>query len=691
MTDVVRVALDGPIAVVTIDNPPINASSHAVRQGLAGAFERLAADPAVAGIVLEAAGRTFVAGADITEFDRPPQPPAVRDLAARIEAMEKPVVAVLHGTALGGGFELALGCHYRVIDPAGSVGLPEVTLGVIPGGGGTQRLPRLVGIAAAAEIILSGRRVEAAEALGLGLVDALTAGDRVAFARAFLAARLGEPVPRIRDRPATAADPAALDAVRAGAAKRQAGQIAPVRAIEAIARASGPFDDGIAFEAAEFQTLRHGEQAVALRHVFFAERAAAKIPEAERAAARPVERIGVVGGGTMGAGIAASALLTGLTVTLAERDAAAAEAARNRVAAILADSVARGKLAPEARDTILAERFAAVAGFAALAAADLVVEAVFEDMAAKREVFAALDRIARPGAVLATNTSYLDVAAVAAATGRPGDVIGLHFFSPAHVMRLVEIVVPQGAGDEAVATGLAFARALGKIAVRAGVCDGFIGNRVMSAYRKVADHLVEDGASPAEVDAAMRAFGWAMGAFEMQDLAGLDIAYAMRRRQDATRDPRERYVRIADRLVAAGRLGRKTGAGFYAYADGKPVPDAAVAAIVAEERAEKGIVARAFGAAEIQARILAAAVNEAARLLDEGIALRASDVDVVMINGYGFPRWRGGPMHAADARGLPAVLADIERYAEEDAFFWRPAPLLVRLAESGGTFAGWRR
>jgi len=691
MTDVVRVALDGPIAVVIIDNPPINASSHAVRQGLAAAFERLAADPAVAGIVLAAAGRTFVAGADITEFDRPPEPPALRDVAAEIEAMATPVVAVLHGTALGAGLELALGCHYRVMAADAAVGLPEVTLGVIPGGGGTQRLPRLVGIAAAAEIIASGRRIGAVEALRLGLVDAIAEGDRVAFGRAFLAARRGEPVPRVRDRPAPAPDPAALAALRVQILRRQAGQVAPLAALDAVARASGPLDAGIAAERDAFLALRAGEQAVALRHVFFAERAAAKIPEAERAAARPVSRVGIVGGGTMGAGIAAAALLAGLDVTLAERDAAAAEAARGRVAAILADSVARGKLTADARDALLADRFAAVAGFAALAAADLVVEAVFEDMAAKQAVFAELDRIARPGAVIATNTSYLDVAAIAAATGRPGDVIGLHFFSPAHVMKLVEIVVPEGAADDAVATGLALARRLGKIAVRAGVCDGFIGNRVMTAYRKAADHLVLDGASPAEVDAAMRGFGWAMGVFEMQDLAGLDIAHAMRRRQDATRDPHERYVAVADRLVAAGRLGRKTGAGFYAYADGKAVPDQAVEAIVAEERAAKGIAARRFEATEIQARILAATVNEAARLLDEGVALRASDVDVVMVDGYGFPRWRGGPMHAADARGLAAVVADIERYAREDAFFWRPAPLLARLAASGGSLAAWRR
>ena len=676
----------GQVAVVMIDNPPVNAASHAVRAGRVAAFTAAENDPEVRGIVLAAAGRTFTAGADITEFAKPPQAPVLTEVVEAIEASTKPVVAVLHGTALGGGLELALGCHYRVIDPAGAVGLPETTLGLIPGAGGTQRLPRLVGLAAAADIVATGRRVAAAEALELGIVDAITSGDRLAFAIEFLTERLEAPVRRLGALPGPSPDEAGLEAARAAARKRLAGQEAPLRGIDAVALATGPFEAGQQAVAAMFAELRLSDQSKALRYIFFAERTAGHFPELQAARPRSVETVGVVGGGTMGAAIAAAALLNGLGVVLAERDAAATDAARGRVEAILADSVKRGKLTETARSKILAARFSATADLKDLAGADLVVEAAFEDMAVKQELFGHLGGEARADAVLATNTSYLNVGAIAAAAEHPERVIGLHFFSPAHVMRLMEIVVPDGASAEAVATGHSFAKRLGKIAVRSGVGEGFIGNRILSAYRKAADYMVEDGASPYEIDAALRGFGFAMGVYETQDLSGLDIGYATRRRLDATRDPRERYVAISDRLVQAGRLGRKTGRGYYAYDGAKQTPDPEVEAVVAAERAARAISPRSFTEAEIVDRVLAAMVNESARILAEGIAQHASDIDVVLVNGYGYQRWRGGPMHTAEARGLPTILAGIHRFAEEDEYFWQPAPLLVSLAESGGSF-----
>ena len=675
------------IAIITIDNPPVNACSQAVRAGLVAAAETIATDPAIRGVVLLCAGRTFVAGADITEFGKPPQHPTLSEAFDVIEALDKPVLALLHGTALGGGLELALACHWRLIDPAGTVGLPEVTLGIIPGAGGTQRLPRLIGLTAALDLIPSGRRVAADEALRLGIVDAVTSGDRVAFALAFLRDRLAAPLRRASTLPFPPADPSALKTARATTAKRSPGQIAPVRAIDVLdASTALDFAAGLRLEAITFAELRVSAQSKALRHIFFAERAIAKVPEVQTAAPRPVHRVGVIGGGTMGAGIAAAVLLAGLPVTLVERDPAALAAGRDRVAAILGDSVKRGKLTPEERDRILGERLDAAADMATLNGVDLVIEAVFEDMGVKQALFRDLSRVVRGDAVLATNTSYLDVAQLADSTAQPANVIGLHFFSPAHVMKLLEVVVPEGAAPEAVATGFWLGKRLGKLAVRAGNSDGFIGNRILSAYRRAADMLVEDGASPWQVDAAFRTFGFPMGLFEMQDMAGLDIGWANRKRLAPHRDPAERYVAISDRLCEAGRFGRKTGRGYYVYEDGRAIPDPEVDSIVAAERSRKGIVPRLFTSEQIEARITVAMINEAARVLGEGVALRAGDIDVVMVNGYGFPRWRGGPLHMADARGLTEVVAELDALCAEDTRFWQPASLLRSLAASGRTF-----
>ncbi len=688
----VSIARDGDIALLTVDNPPVNALSHAVRQGLWDAIAAAEADDTVRAVVIRATGRTFPAGADIREFGKPSVDPWLPAVVDRIEGCAKPVVAALHGQILGGGLEVAMGAHVRVCDPGARLGLPEVSLGILPGAGGTQRLPRLIPVDRALDMITTGKPISAAEARALGLVDAVSEpGEAVADAALAHARRLvaDGTVPRPTGaRPVHPAAPDLFETTRAALARTAKGRLAPLACVDAVEAATRlPLREGLAEERRLFGTLMESDQRAALIHAFLSERQVAKLPELEGVTSRPLERIGIVGGGTMGAGIAAAALLSGLPVHLVERGDDAAARARETVTGMLDGAVKRGKLDAETRAMLLSDAFATGTDYAALGTADLVVEAVFESMDAKREVFAALDAVCKPGAVLATNTSYLDVDALAATVSRPGDVLGLHFFSPAHVMRLLEVVVGRETAPDAVATGFALAKRLGKVAVRAGVCDGFIGNRVLSAYRKALDGAVLAGASPFNVDRALVDFGLAMGPYAVGDLSGLDIAWANRKRLAPTRDPRETYADFSDRLCEAGHLGRKTGRGFYVHGDGKPVPNPEVEAIVAAERAAKGIAPRPVPDAEIVARFVAATVNEGARIVGEGIARRPLDVDVTMLNGYGFPRWRGGPMHHADATGLARILADIERLAGEDAFLWRPAPLLHRLAGEGGRFA----
>lgn len=677
---VVSLTQEDGIAIITIDNPPVNATSQAVRQGLAEAIARISEDKPLRGVILACAGKTFVAGADIREFGKPPVPPSLRDVIAGLEALDIPVVAAIHGTTLGGGFELALGCHYRIMEKNAVVGLPEVTLGIIPGAGGTQRLPRLIGMAPSIDMITSGRRVEAKEALRLGIADRIAEDDLMAEARKFFATQPA--VRRLRDLPSAAAS---FTDARKQIAQKARGQLSPLRALDVLEDTAGmEFARGMAREAEVFAELRNSEQARALRHIFFAEREIVRIPEAD-AKPRPLAQLGVIGGGLMGTGIAAAALLAGLMVTLVERDNASATLARERTLGLLKASVERGKLTQADYDAIAVSQLRTTAAYADLAQVDLVIEAAFEDLGVKQAIFRELDKVAKPEAILATNTSYLDVGAIADVTSRPEQVIGLHFFSPAHIMKLLEVVVPPKAAPETVTTGFALARLLGKIAVRAGVCDGFIGNRILSAYRKPAEYLMEDGAAPSEIDAAFRAFGLPMGVFEMQDMAGLDIVWANRKALAPRRDPNERYVRIVDLICERGRFGRKTGSGYYSYSGRTPTPDEETLAIIAEERRRNGVTPRSFTADEIMDRILLAMINEGARILDEGIALRASDIDVVMVNGYGFPRWRGGPMFMADEIGVKSVLRRIEALAGEDAFFWKPAALLKHLAQTGGS------
>nr|WP_255731428.1 3-hydroxyacyl-CoA dehydrogenase NAD-binding domain-containing protein [Phaeobacter sp. B1627] len=695
--------LDG-IAIVAIANPPVNALSHAVRAGLDTALACIEQDDTIRAVVIYGRDRTFIAGADIREFGKPPQAPLLPDVINRIEACDKPVVAALHGTALGGGLEVAMGAHYRIAVPSARFGLPEVTLGILPGAGGTQRLPRLTGVRVALDLITSGRQVDAEEGLRMGLIDRIaaptdpvenaepSAAARAAgldFARDLIAA---DARPR-RTRDIDLADGSdetsgVFAEFRAKMASKSRGQLAPQNCISAVEGAVNlPFAEGLSNERILFQELMNSDQRGALIHAFFAEREVAKLPEIKGVSARELARLGVIGGGTMGAGIAVAALLAGLDVTLIERDAGAVSRAQASVARILQGSVKRGKLSEGAYNTLMAGSFRASSDYGSLSAADMVIEAVFESMDVKKDVFTRLDAICKPGTVLATNTSYLDINQIAAMTARPEHVIGLHFFSPAHVMRLLEVVVAEKTAPEVTATGFALAKRLKKIAVRAGVCDGFIGNRILSHYRKAVDGAVLAGASPFAVDRALVEFGLAMGPFAVSDLAGLDIGWATRKRLAPTRDPRETYAAFADRLCEAGHFGRKTGMGFYIYdADGTR-PNDEVLDHVARDRMAKGMTPREISDQDIVDRYMAAMVNEAARVVEEGIALRPLDVDVTLLNGYGFPRWRGGPMHYADTVGLDKILADIERFAREDDFLWQPAPLLKRLVAEGKTFA----
>ena len=689
----VRYRREGQIAFIDIDNPPVNALSAAVRQGLAAAMAQLGQDNDAQIAVLSCAGRTFIAGADISEFGKPPVAPFLPDVVALIEASEKPIVAALHGTVLGGGLEVALGAHYRVALPGTRMGLPEVTLGLLPGAGGTQRLPRLVGADAAIDLITSGRQVDARKALELGLIDALAEDTDPRAAGETGALRLlsdGVGHRRLSEIPAPQVDADMIDAWRAKVAKSARGQVAPLRALDTIVNGlTLPFEKGMAQERQAFLDLMQTSERAALSHAFFAERRAAQQDDLAGAAPRSVSRVGIVGGGTMGQGIAASALTAGLDVTLVERDEASAAKAAAGIGKMLEGAVKRGKLDAEAASRMQSQAFRAVSYYDPLAQVDLVIEAVFESLEVKQEVFRTLDRICRPGAVLATNTSYLDVNLVAGATTRPQDVIGLHFFSPANVMRLLEIVVADQTAPDVTATAFALARKMGKIGVRSGVCDGFIGNRMMLAYRTAADHLVLDGASPYQVDQAVVALGFPMGPYQVGDLAGLDIGYATRQRKAPTRDPRERMPVFADRLVESSRLGRKSGRGYYIYDEASPQgrPDPEMDGMLADIRTGLGITPRDFSTEEIQDRYMAAMVNEGAKILEEGIAARASDIDVVLLHGYGFPRWKGGPMHWADATGLDRIAADIARYAAEDPYFWQLSPLLARLAAEGGTLA----
>jgi 3-hydroxyacyl-CoA dehydrogenase len=691
LSDLVHMTRDGNVAIIEIDNPPVNAASHAVRSGLLAAIGQATEDDAVKAVVIAAAGRTFVAGADINELGKPSAPPILPDVCNAIEDCPKPVVAALHGTALGGGFEIALAAHARIIAPVGRVGLPEVHLGIIPGAGGTQRAPRLAGVPAAIDLVTSGRPLPADKALTVGLVDRIATDDLRSEAIALARGLIGKPLRRTGQLSVPPFDRAAVEGAINAIDKRARGQHSPAAAARAVLLAADcDIDEGLKREREIYSGLVTAPQAAAMRHVFFAEREVVKVPGIEGVSPRPVETIGIAGAGTMGSGIAVVCADAGFRVIVVEQSEAAAEAGHTRIAGLY-DRAIKSKRISEADKAERMGRITVVADRAAVAPADLVIEAVFDELDVKQELFRALDKIVRPDAVLATNTSYLNPNEIAAATTHPERVVGMHFFSPAQIMRLLEVVRTARATPDVLATALAVAKKLRKLAVVTGVCEGFIGNRILATYRRQCEYMLEDGALPQEIDAAFEGYGLPMGPFAANDLSGLDIAWARRKRLAATRDPRERYVAIADKLCEMGRLGQKTGAGWYRYVDGKRTIDPQVTALIEAASAEKGIVRRPFSADEIMARIHASMVNEGAKILAEGIALRSLDIDLVMINGYAYPAWRGGPMFEADRIGLPKILAEVERMAARDGYGFEPAEMLQQLVREGRSFADLRQ
>jgi 3-hydroxyacyl-CoA dehydrogenase len=690
MSDLVTLSKSRTVAIVEINNPPVNALGQAVRKGLLDAVKQAEADPEVTAIVIIGAGRTFPAGADIKEFGRPMEDPHLPDVIDQIESCTKPVVAALHGTALGGGFEVALGSHYRIALSDARVGLPEIHLGLIPGAGGTQRLPRLCGAEMALDIMFKGTTISAQTAHAAGLIDRFVEADLLDAALTYA----GEvtQVRRTRDETRGLEDEPAYRTALAEAEKtantQMRGQMAPMQIIACVKAAlEQPFAEGRLYERDCFFDCLASKQSKGMIHAFFAERASAKVPEAERAQSRPLNSIGVVGGGTMGAGITVAALNSGLPVTMIERNDDSLKRGRANVEKVYDRLLSKGRITHDHKASVMA-LYTGSTDYADLSDADIVIEAVFERLDVKREVFTQLDKVMKPRAVLASNTSYIDIDHISSATSRPDQVLGLHFFSPANIMKLLEIVVPKGVADDVVVTGFALAKRLGKVPVRAGNSAGFIGNRILGKYGMCAAHMMEDGATPYEIDAAIYAFGYPMGIHAMYDLAGLDIGWDNRKSAAPTRNPAERDVQISDRICEHGWFGQKTGRGFYLYPQGARIgtPDPKVLTIIEAERALKGITPRSFSYEEIMERYMAAMVNEACEVLREAVALKPSDIDVTFVQGYGFPRFRGGPMKYADGYGLGKMLDNIRAYETEDPVFWKPSPLLVDLVAAGHTF-----
>jgi len=688
-------AVDGEVAVVTLENPPVNTLAHGVRKGIADGLAKAHADPNVKAIVLIGAGNAFSGGAEIREFNTPAATatPHLREVIAALEAAAKPVVAAIHKVAMGGGLELALGCHYRVAAPGAQLALPEVKLGILPGAGGTQRLPRAIDAKAALEMMVSGNPA-ASDKAPAGLVDEIAQGDlrqaAVAFARKVVAEK--RPLRRLRDEKARlAGDAAAFFAeARKRVAKESRGFPAPPKIVDCVEAAVNlPAEEGLKFERARYEELVVTTESKAMRHAFFGERAAAKIPDVpDSTPVREIRKVAIVGAGTMGGGIGMAFANAGFPVTLVEVKQEALDRGLDVIRKNYAATVSKGRLAQDEMDRRMA-RFSTALDYGAIRDADLVIEAVFEDIGVKEKVFRTLDETMKPGAILASNTSTLDLDRIASFTKRPGDVIGMHFFSPANVMRLLEVVRGKATAKDVLATVMQLAKKIRKLGVVSGVCDGFIGNRMLEEYLRQAYFLVEEGALPQQVDKALQDWGLAMGPFAMMDMAGQDIGFHIRKRRRAENPGRQVYPAWIDRICEQGRFGQKTGRGVYKYEAGSraPIPDPEVEKLIAQYSKEVGVQRRTVGDAEIVERCLYALVNEGAKILDEGIALRASDIDMVYLTGYGFPLYRGGPMFHADTVGLENVVAAMERYGKgRNGQFWRPAALLARLAAEGKTF-----
>jgi 3-hydroxyacyl-CoA dehydrogenase len=697
MTDLIQLTKINGIAVITINNPPVNALSPGVPEGISEALDQIAQDENIKAVVLIGGGRTFIAGADIKEFGKmtsgKPRGAGLLPFLLKLEDHKKPVIVAIHGTAFGGGLEVAMACHYRVAISTAQVGQPEVKLGIIPGAAGTQRLPRLAGVAKAVEMCTTGNPVQAAEALQFGIVDRIIEGDLLAGAIAFAREVAAKPAPKTRERNqklGIAADNAPIFyAGRETVAKKQRGLLAPVAAIEAIEAATKlPFVEGCQVEQELFIECLFSEQSKALIHVFFSEREVGKIPDVPKETPLlPVKSAAVVGAGTMGGGIAMVLANAGIPVLLKDADQPVLDRGLATIQSNYANSVKRGRFTQQEAE----ERFKRITptlSYDDFAKVDLVIEAVFEGMALKKEVFKELDRVCKPGAILASNTSTLNIDEIASATLRPTYVIGTHFFSPANVMRLLEIVRGKATSREVIATCMQLSKALGKIGVLVGNCRGFVGNRMFGPYRREAQFLVEEGASVVAVDKALADFGMAMGPLATGDLAGLDVGWRIRKEYRHLEKPGIRQPFVEDNLCELGRFGQKTGAGWYKYDEQRrAIPDPAADELIRKWVIAAGIPQREISAAEIVDRCLYALVNEGARILAEGYALRASDIDIIYLNGYGFPAYRGGPMWYADTVGLKKVYERISEFHRQHGEIWQPAPLLARLAEQGKTFA----
>ena len=697
MNDLVQLTTENGIAVITINNPPVNALSPGVPEGIAESLDRIAQDDTIKAVVLIGSGRTFIAGADIKEFGKltsgKPRGAGLLPFLLKIEDSKKPVIVAIHGTAFGGGLEVAMACHYRVAVSGAQVGQPEVKLGIIPGAAGTQRLPRLAGVAKAVEMCTTGNPVKAAEALQFGIVDRIIEGDLLAGAIAFAREVAAKSAPKTRERNeklGTPADNAPIfSAARETVTKKQRGLLAPVAAITAIEAATTlPFAEGCQVEQKLFIECLFSDQSKALIHVFFSEREVSKIPDVPKETPLiPIKSAAVVGAGTMGGGIAMVLANAGIPVLLKDADQAALDRGLATIQSNYANSVKRGRFTPQDAE----ERFKRITptlSYDDFAKVDLIIEAVFEGMALKKEVFKELDRVCKPGAILASNTSTLNIDEIASATSRPAFVIGTHFFSPANVMRLLEIVRGKATSREVIATCMQLSKSLGKIGVLVGNCRGFVGNRMFGPYRREAQFLVEEGASIATVDKALADFGMAMGPLATGDLAGLDVGWRIRKEYRHLEKPGIRQPFVEDNLCELGRFGQKTGAGWYKYDEQRrAMPDPELDKLIRKWVTEAGIPQREISAAEIVDRCLYALVNEGARILDEGFALRASDIDIIYLNGYGFPAYRGGPMWYADSVGLKQVQARSSEFHRQHGEIWQPAPLLERLAEQGKTFA----
>lgn len=684
----VKITKIGSAALVIMHNPPVNAINKAIRLNLLEAVRELDKDNSVSYVIIAGEGNIFAAGADAREFDSPLAEPHLPDVLFAIENAQKPWVAAINGAALGGGLEIAMACLYRIACPKATLGLPEVTLGLIPGAGGTQRLPRLIGIADAVEMVSTGKPISAEMALKNGLINVVNS-DPIAFASKLDIDELLA-IDTVSRNENPTSDQAAIEAAKASVAKRARLQLAPPIAISLVEKTSAlSFEEGMKEERNAFLKLRESSQAKALRYAFFSERGAKAPKEISKIDPIQVDTAIVVGGGNMGASIAYAMDGIGIETTVIETDQDAAERAKSNLDRLVDGALKRGKIIQEEADA-QKKRLSVVVDYSELPKAQLAIEAAFEDIKVKKTIFRALEKALPENAILASNTSYLDLNEIAQSVSNPERVIGLHFFSPAHIMKLLEIVQADATSDLTLSTGYSLAKRLRKIPALSGVCDGFIGNRLLSRYREIADIIMMDGSNPWEVDEAMVNFGYAMGPYEVQDLSGLDIAYANRKRNEATRDPKRRYIPIADRMVNEGRLGRKTNVGWYRYPGGNgKVQDPLVEDLIIEESYFAKVERREFSEQEIQIRLLSAMINEAGAILEEGIAQSASDIDLVLVHGYGFPRWRGGPMFFADEIGLGKILDHIREFEKEDPIIWKPNALLVKLAESGKTFANF--